>query len=614
MSIKWQRTSEKKRKKAGRTFGGRNGGCPGLSGTWMRRTALLFVSTACILTAAYGTACGRDAGGAQQYEEPLVVDVFDSLANYQGLQSGWFAELVKERFNMELNIIAPNVAGGGETLLDVRSAAGNIGDLVICDAENGDLAQLVENGLVLDMEDYLEDRQIMRFEEAIRALNAPIAEEGIYAIPSELASGSPDTPMETLNPTYGPYVRWDLYRELGYPEAATLEELLPILKQMQELEPESESGARTYAFSFFRDWDANLMNAAKQPCCFYGYDEFGFVLAKADGSDFQSIIDPESLYMRVLRWFFEANQMGLVDPESPTQSYNDMTAKLADGQILFSPWPWVVQPLYNTGEHKNEGKGYMMMDIKDMEIYSYGSSPWGNQKTVIAVGSKARDPERMAHFIDWLYSPEGIRANGAQGAGGMAGPRGLCWELGEDGPYLTDFGQRVFLGEGAHMPEEWGGGEWKDGISVLNYKPAASCELDENGYPYAYEMWDSVKRLDTSSLDEDWRAYMGADSAMEYLQKNGKLAVAAGCEYMAPRETSEQEAIRRQCRKLIQQYSWNMVFAGDEETFERLAEEMRNEVRALGYDTLLAIDLENARAKAEARRQVVAASWQAGKQ
>lgn len=66
------------------------------------------------------------------YEQPIVVDVFDGLANYQGIQSGWFAKLIKDKFNMELNIIAPNVAGGGSTLFEIRSAAGNLGDSGDC--------------------------------------------------------------------------------------------------------------------------------------------------------------------------------------------------------------------------------------------------------------------------------------------------------------------------------------------------------------------------------------------------------------------------------------------------------------------------------------------------
>ncbi|MSS92146.1 hypothetical protein FYJ45_29345 [Eisenbergiella tayi] len=61
-------------------------------------------------------------------------------------------------------------------------------------------------------------------------------------------------------------------------------------------------------------------------------------------------------------------------------------------------------------------------------------------------------------FLRWLYSPEGIRSNRAQTSGGMAGPEGLCWEYGEDGPVLTDFGKKALMGEDAEVPGEWGSG------------------------------------------------------------------------------------------------------------------------------------------------------------
>ena len=85
-----------------------------------------------------------DAGeGAAKYPEFITVDVFDSQANYQGIQSGWFAKIVKDKFNMELNIIAPNVAGGGDTLFQTRSANGNLGDLILTNANKGRLQDLV---------------------------------------------------------------------------------------------------------------------------------------------------------------------------------------------------------------------------------------------------------------------------------------------------------------------------------------------------------------------------------------------------------------------------------------------------------------------------------------
>ena len=53
-----------------------------------------------------------------------------------------------------------------------------------------------------------------------------------------------------------------------------------------------------------------MMNAVKQPCCFYGYDEYGFVLAWADGSDYQNILDDDSLYIRICRLYYEAESDG----------------------------------------------------------------------------------------------------------------------------------------------------------------------------------------------------------------------------------------------------------------------------------------------------------------
>lgn len=574
-----------------------------------RKLWSLLLCTVLLSGGLYGCGTGKISdSSACPYEETIVVDVFDSLANFQGIQSGWFAKIVKDKFNMELNIIAPNVSGGGETLFETRCAAGNLGDLIICTAENGTLEELISSNLIIDMSEYLSDKQIMRYKYTIDLLNDDLGENCIYAIPSEISLQSATTPAEGLDPTFGPYLRWDLYEQLGCPEIGTLEDLLPVLKQMQELYPETESGQKTYGFSFFSDWDGNLMNAAKQPCCFYGYDEFGFLLAKADGSDYQDIADSDSLYMRVLKLYFDANQLGLVDPESRTQNYDQFYQKYVDGSILYCPWPWLCQSAYNTTDHMNQGMGYMMSVIQDMQIFSYGCNPEGNQKTVICIGSNARDPERLADFIDWLYSPEGIMIGMAQEKDGTAGPQGLCWDMDENGePYLTDFGTETFLNGGSVVPDEWGGGTWKDGISALNYKPISRLDLTPEGFPYYYALWDSVCSKNLSSLEESWQTYSGASNAVEYLREHDLLLVAPGTGYVAPRESSEITAIRSQCRNVITDYSWKMVFAEDEDEFYALMTEMQNKLHALGYEQVCENDLANAKAQNEARMAAAAA-------
>ena len=540
------------------------------------------------------------------YDEYIVVDVFDNLSNYQGLQSGWFGKVVKDKFNMELNIIAPNIAGGGDTMREVRAAAGNLGDLIISSGENGLLQNMVNAGLLYNMEDDLVDKDIMeKYGDAIHRLNDSITPEGIYAIPSEVSSQAPDMPSEGLELVYGPYLRWDLYAQLGYPEMETIEDILPVLKQMQELSPVNEDGDPVYAFSFFKDWDANMMNAVKQPCCFYGYDEYGFVLAKADGSDYQNILDEDSLYIRICKLYFEANQMGLVDPESPRQKYEDCFEKIRKGRVLFSFWPWMGQSAYNTLEHTSEGKGFMLAPIDDLQIYSYACNYEGNQQNVIAIGSQAQDPQRLADFIDWLYSDEGIHMNGAQLSGSAAGPEGLTWEMTQDGPCLTEFGKKAMSDGDITLPEEYGGGTWEDGTSALNYKAVAQCEKDSNGYYYAYELWDSTKEMSETALLKDWKRVMKADSTKDYLYKNNMMITAPASSYQAPAETSEQVTIRSQCKKAIQDYSWKMVYARNEVEFYNLLKELKDTVYSYGYEEILEYDLQNAKDKYEAGLQAV---------
>ena len=75
------------------------------------------------------------------------MEVFDVAANYQGTQTGWFAKVVKDKFDIELNIIAPQVAG--DAIYQTRASDGNLGDILLL--ESGQFKECVETGLVKDI-------------------------------------------------------------------------------------------------------------------------------------------------------------------------------------------------------------------------------------------------------------------------------------------------------------------------------------------------------------------------------------------------------------------------------------------------------------------------------
>lgn len=539
-----------------------------------------------------------------KYEEFLTIDVFDSQANYQGIQGGWFGEIVKEKFNMELNIIAPNVAGGGDTLFQTRSASGNLGDIVIYPAQGGHLQDLVTAQLIVDMTPYLEGKEnLATYMDAIEYTSQNnVEEEGIWAVPSEVSKRDATEPLTGVDPNSAIYLRWDLYKELGYPEIGTLEDLLPIFQDMMELCPTSDSGQPTYAISLFSDWDGDYVSPVAELSSMYGYDRVGYAFHLADGSgEIQDILDTNSEYMRGLRFLFNANQQGLVDPESTTQNYDTLTGKYTDGSVLLGLFPWMSSTYYNTEAHLSEGKGMYMAEIKDQKIRQWGCYSVGNTEIVAMVGSQAQDPQRMVDFIDWLYSPEGIACAYTR----YCGPENVLYTVEEGGPVLTELGEECYLSGDGTMPEEYGGGSWLDGSCQLNYKIVSSGEIDpRTGYPYDPTLWDSYADLNTNQVLADWQEHMGgAKDADEYINSNGQSMTSPGISFSPEPDSTEIATLRSQVGSVVKEYSWQAVFASSQEEFDQLINTMVETAKGLGYDQVFAVDKANAEMKQAAWKE-----------
>ena len=73
---------------------------------------------------------------------------------------------------------------------------------------------------------------------AITKANENAGQDGVWGIPSEISSQSPEVSADGIEPMVAAYMRWDGYEALGCPEIKTLEDWLPIMKELQEKIPE----------------------------------------------------------------------------------------------------------------------------------------------------------------------------------------------------------------------------------------------------------------------------------------------------------------------------------------------------------------------------------------
>ena len=538
-----------------------------------------------------------------QYEEEIVIDFYIATANEQGLLSGYSKKFIKDKFNMDINVIAPNVAGG-EVVYQTRSAAGNLGDIATLSSTQ--LADAVNAGLFMEITDLYNERgqNIFPYQKYVDAMNDNIEKEGMYLIPCDMSSRDPMTPTSTssggamLCSQDGPMssIRWDLYKEIGSPEIKSMDDILPVLQQLQEVSPESDSGKPAYPLSLFKDWDGFQMVCVSNSFpAFYGYSALegtSTILTYGDPTKFetQRIDDEDGYYYKTLKLLFDANQMGLVDPDSTTQTWDILTQKTNDGQVLFGWWAWSTMSQYNSPERGNAEtpKGFEFVPITDAKYYAGGFNPAAQNGEGIGIGAKTKYAERIMDFMNWMATAEGAAYK-------YDGPKGLAWDEKDGIPYLTDFGKEMLENEETPVDETWGGGTWIGGRS---YHSGPVSGLDINpvtGNSYFMSFWPEVLDMHTTKLDIEWREEMGARDMIEYCTTNDKFALSPGNLYVVPEDSFEIKDMRAMCGTFVVDASWQMVFAKDEAEFDRIWENMKSQIYGTGWEDVVAADMKIAK-------------------
>lgn len=538
---------------------------------------------------------------AIDHSKPLTITVFDNAANYQGEQTGWYGKLLKDKFNLTLNILAPQVAG--DQLYKTRSAAGNLGDLLIID--NSQLEELIPAGLIMDLTDrvkntkYLSqyvDNHFKPFNEAFDKVNP---DGKIYALPTFTADTSPTTFSED-QPYSSPILPWDYYKGVGAPKLNNLTDLLNVLKKMQEKYPKTPDGKPIVPITLWKDWDGGGMENVRWLSNWYGYEQpdgTSTLQLNAKG-DIVPLIDDNSMYKKILQFYFTANQMGLIDPDSASQDWNKVSEKLTNKQVLLLWYSWQ-RGFYNSIERGKNGDGYVSVPIADSRIIQSSDAYYGNGR-VFAIGSKAKNPERIIEFLDWSVSPEGLRyyTNGFEG---------FNYEKTDDGKFkLTETGQTAFQ-KNTPVPDQYGGGGYQDGQSKINSMIMSDFVKDpDTGEFYNSNYWSSTIEANKTALTTDWQKNYNAKNATDYYLKNKMIDIVPNINTSFGVDSSDIKNKRSQISDYVKNASWKMVFAKDQAEFDQLWAKMKTDVAGLGWNDVLAADTAKAQKIVQMRSEASA--------
>ena len=533
---------------------------------------------------------------AVSHDEELTLEVYDVAANYQGLQSGWYGKILKEKFNIVLNIIAPQVSGDGEALYQTRTASGNLGDIILLD--NADMLECVDVGLVADMSaDIQSYPNLMRYWEQIEKFNKGIGDgAGIWAIPTEMNTNGPTAYMaETVSSM--PRIPWDFYTELGKPELNTLDDLIQVLADMQAAHPTNEAGDKAYGMTLWKDWDSTSIENVNQLTKWYGQEVNGSVLIGSDHS-ITPLTDKNGAYYKMLHFFFDANQKGIVDPDSATQDWTSANDKMKQKRTYLVWNNWMLG-FTNSPEIGEKGANYMGMPIADMTVFQTSDYYYGSGR-VFGIGSQVDDEKkaRIMEFFDWLASPEGCTIQ-------HAGDEGIIYTVNDDGTYtLTEDGYNRFTTE-IMIPEELGGGNWTDGNNQVNQWIVQSYDTNPvNGESYVPDLWASYLEKNNTKTNKEWKEMYGAENEVEYLQDKGMMSPVPHINISLAIDTTDIGLIRSQCKTIVCDASWKAIFAADEAAFDAIWDDMCAQLEGFGWNDLVAFDTEKYQPVIDARKEV----------
>ena len=527
---------------------------------------------------------------AEGEKELLTIDVYDDAANYNGIQSGWFAKILKDKFNMkdkfniELNIIASQVVGN--TIYATRSEEGNLGDILIVDKSK--FPEIVEAGLAKDISDKLPGcENIMKFKEQIDVYNKGLTgEDGkYYGIPTEMTDTSPSTLTDDVIYS-SPMLRWDLYKEIGSPKLETLDDLLAALEKIHEVHPTNEDGDPAYPFSLWPDWDGNdnMVGPANvvQLTTWYGQKLKGSALMQPDYS-FKNLYDRDGAYYKITKFLNQANQKGLVDPDSGTQNWDNACAKMSSGRVDVMWYSWQVG-FWNSLDRLAAGTAFRFIPVGDQYYYADADRYYGSDRMFgVGAGVEGEKYDRIMEFLDWYASPEGATIE-------HVGLKDFNYTVNEDGTFTPKNDNALM--DNLPVPEEYGGGGYNDGYNAVNQWIVSSiCVNPLTNERFAQKFWKSYKEQTMTEMKKEWSELYGAEDDVAWMKANDKLFATPSVDFTPAADNNEIASLRAEINSKLCEYTWNLIMTcGTDEEFEAMWDDMVAELDGLGYETLFEND------------------------
>ena len=465
--------------------------------------------------------------------------------------------------------------------LQAQLASGDLADVIYLTQKDMQIA--AESGLILPLDEYIEKMPNVVAHAELFDPSFAFAREhnsngtgNLYylgRVGQSSLNVAPDTDRNAIK------MNWAIYAEAGYPEFATLEDVIPVLKKMQELRPTSADGLPTYGMNMFSDFDTEYFYNMYSVYCLLGKQTdwlgYGVEYDVATQTGY-SIFTEGSAYYRGLKFMYEMNQAGLMDPDSLSQTRSTAWTKIHTGAALAG---WASDPGLETDGY------YPVMFDEFLPTYSTAQSfPTGGY----CISANCQNIDAALKLLDTLCCEEDLLFlfSGAPGD-----DKRWNYDPETGVPTITQ-AYIDSVNAGAPMETEF----WN-----ITY-PITNGYILDVGTSYSYTYFPSYFDITYSTeLAKDWTNHYG----YTYLRKlidDKNWPVAEQTEGFTSFLTPDDDIMaltKASLKDVIVPASWRMVFAADEAEFDAIWADTKAKCESLGIDYVVQYKLDDIAAARE---------------
>ncbi|BBI35890.1 extracellular solute-binding protein [Cohnella abietis] len=468
-------------------------------------------------TASTGTEGDKEQGTpeASQNKEPVKLSFYYSNVplKTEGRQTDEVMQELEKRLGVEIDFVNQNA-----DRFKLMMASRELPDIMV--VFDQDYKQLIEGDLILPLDDLIQSKgkDISKNEEALDYYRKYVSSDTgkLFLLPMQVGA----TKEMVAKVPYADYgagylTRWDYYKELNFPEIKSSDDLLNVLKAMQQKHPTTANGKKVYGVSSFVDkagwglWPFYIQMSLSQ-----GYMEgAGNYLIDAENNFYNFLANDKGAFWDSMKFFFKANQMGLLDPESFIQNLDQYQNKQTNLQVLSGIGAWW-QAGANEALASIPDAGFVTIPVEDHYVYKTNVSVIGKAGRAFAIAKNSKNPEKAMEVLNYLYSNEGMNLL-------SRGIQGKQWDIVDNKAAFTE----SFLKARVNVEEAEKIGVTK--YALINGLSDYTVNSDE-GVAFDLNSEASIKSAEWKNYQLDFAKHYGGDypgDAIEKMADQGKIKI-----------------------------------------------------------------------------------------